>query len=118
MLKTKVDLINTKVYRNFVTALENEEGCEIKNIKVFDAITSIDENTTFYFSCLWPTQSFYDEINNKNTLTSQNKNDVSPIMLLEYQHHHNYIQSVTCAYFHPFAQILSFFVQRVNVCTK
>ncbi len=81
----KAEIIGTDTYTNFITALKNEEGCEIKNIKVYDTITSIDQDTTFYFSCLWPTQSFYDEINDKSSLTSKDRNDVSPIMLLEYQ---------------------------------
>lgn len=73
----------TKTYRNSYDAIM-AEGCEVEISSEFDAISSTDPSNVFYFAFLSPWQSLYDDLNGSSDPTSHQKNDVSPIIYLEY----------------------------------
>ena len=77
--------IGTGVYNSLMEAVRTEEGCEIRYNLTGIQISTEGTANEYRITWLSPEQSLYDEINSKNTLDSYDKNDVSPIMLLEYQ---------------------------------
>ena len=77
--------IDTGVYDSLMEAVRAEEGCEIRYNLTGIQISTEGTANEYRITWLSPEQSLYDEINSKNTLDSYDKNDVSPIMLLEYQ---------------------------------
>lgn len=73
----------TKTYENSYNAII-AEGCEVEISSEFDTISSTDPNNVFYFAFLSPWQSLYNDLNGTSDPTSHQKNDVSPIIYLEY----------------------------------
>ncbi len=80
----------TQTYRNSYNAIM-AEGCEVEISSEFGAISSTDPSNVFYFAFLSPWQSLYDDLNKKiatdpnyKNKFSHEKNNVSPIIYLEY----------------------------------
>lgn len=84
-IKDAENKIGTGVYNSLMEAVRTEEGCEIRYNLTGHQISTEGTANAYRITWLSPEQSEYDRINAKKNLDSYDKNDVSPIMLLEYQ---------------------------------
>ncbi len=77
-------VITTNAYADFMEAVENE-GCQVIYSEMGKQIVSSDAENEYKFTMLSPEQAQYDDLNSKKPSSdSLAKNDVSPIMILEY----------------------------------
>ena len=77
-------VITTNAYANFLAAVQ-AEGSQVVHSRMGQKIESEDQNNKYSLTLLSPEQKQYDNLNeNKPSNSSYDKNDVSPIMVLEY----------------------------------
>ena len=74
----------TQTYHEAYDALLGECGKNLKNSYEYMYIASTDPNNLFFVAFLSPWQSLYDKLNNATIPTPKQKNDVSPLIYIEY----------------------------------